>query len=183
MISPHSLYCNHTYLKWLEVCRNRDPYVHWYWRMSLVKIRCKNDNTHSKLLVYCWCKVFHGLHSILVPYTSAKKLASSLRESLPYTYRCYILGGSLFSVHSFAMASYFCCVLLLNFLLTWVHAGLYAQRKDADPGRLFESSAANLAIFSNFIAVKMSRYDHFRVLNEDFFDSRLVLAYKCWQMS
>ena len=81
------------------------------------------------------------------------------------------------------MALYFRRFLSLNFSLTWVRAFLYARRKSGDPGKLCESSTANFFIFLRFMVVKTSRYDHFWVFKKDFFDSRLVLPYKCSRMS
>jgi len=81
------------------------------------------------------------------------------------------------------MALYFCHFLSLNFSSTWVHAFLYVQRKSSDPGKLCKSSTANLFIFLCFMVVKTSRYDHFWVFKKDFFNSCLVLPYKCSRMS
>jgi hypothetical protein len=80
---------------------------------------------HSKLVKWCLYKLFDSLGPMLAHLANEKKSAkSNLQEPLRYTYHCWILGGSFFLDHSFAITWYFwhwfldnfCSILLVAFL-------------------------------------------------------------------
>ena len=164
---------------------NRALYSQCHWRsLLLINKWCQNDNSHSKLAVCQQCKLLDGSGPAPGHHTSVEKsVNSNLLESLPCAYCCCILGGSFFSDHSFAIALYFWCWLLVNIALTWMWALWYWLRYSTDPGTFFESLTASLCIVSHCMKIKTSKYIHFLVSNTNFFNPCLALLYRYARIS
>lgn len=87
----------------------RALYSQCHRRVPITIHESSEDNSpDSKLFVYQRCKLFDSFGPFLGHHTSAEKSVNyNLLESLPCAYRCCTLGGSLLSVHFFAIALYF----------------------------------------------------------------------------